>query len=242
VALSDAAAKNSNHGDVYHWLKEMLIDFRLGLGEPVVINDVADHLRVSATPVRESLIRLKCEGFLDETARRGFVTKILTVKEMEDLYNLISLILVHSIKSHRDVDVDRMALSPASIDGVNQAEIVDCIRHFDALYEQIASPFGSEIMSHLLQNASERTRYVRAIDFETPRHVAGSLRFFENLVSALRVHDISRAIAVIEGDFAEKIARIPALTKEGINRAHGSTRLNSWRRPRVDRFSPTAAK
>jgi DNA-binding GntR family transcriptional regulator len=55
-------------------------DFRFGLGEPIVINEIADHLRVSATPVRESLIRLKCEGFLDGTIRHGFVTKVLTVK------------------------------------------------------------------------------------------------------------------------------------------------------------------
>jgi DNA-binding GntR family transcriptional regulator len=55
-------------------------DFRFGLGEPFVINEIADHLRVSATPVRESLIRLKCEGFLDGAIRHGFVTKVLTVK------------------------------------------------------------------------------------------------------------------------------------------------------------------
>lgn len=233
MAMSDAAPKQSNHGDVYHCVKEMLIYFRLGLGEPVVINDIADHLRVSATPVRESLIRLKCEGFLDETARRGFVTKVLTVKEMEDLYNLILLILVHSIKHHHGIDVERMTRlpPPPSSNGGDQTRIVDCIRYFDALYEQVVSPFRSEIMSHLLQNACERTRYLRAIDFETPGHLAETLRFCEDLISALRAHDSSRAIGMIEEHFAEKITRIPILTKEGISRAHTSTRLNSWRRP-----------
>src|SRR5262245_38874540 len=54
-----------DHGRVYGWLKTMLVEYRFGPDAQLTICEVADHLRVSATPARESLIRLRAESFLD---------------------------------------------------------------------------------------------------------------------------------------------------------------------------------
>jgi DNA-binding GntR family transcriptional regulator len=50
------------------------------------VEEVADDLSVSATPVREGLHALRGEGFLDLEPRRGFVVALLSLEDVEDLF------------------------------------------------------------------------------------------------------------------------------------------------------------
>src|SRR5262245_23748102 len=88
-----------DHGRVYGWLKTMLVEYRFGPDAQLTICEVADHLRVSATPVRESLIRLRAESFLDTAPRRGFFVRPLCCREMKELHELIFSILRQSVQS-----------------------------------------------------------------------------------------------------------------------------------------------
>jgi hypothetical protein len=48
-------------------------------GEQLLIGPLVDQLKVSLAPVRETLIRLRTEGLLDNAPRRGFFAKALTI-------------------------------------------------------------------------------------------------------------------------------------------------------------------
>ena len=50
--------------------------------------DVAETLRLSATPVREALSRLAGEGLLDELRGQGFYVPLYTSADIADLYRL----------------------------------------------------------------------------------------------------------------------------------------------------------
>ena len=88
----------------------MLVEYRFGPDAQLTICELADHLRVSATPVRESLIRLRAESFLDPAPRRGFFVKPLCSREMKELHELIFSILKQSVQS-RDTCSAAHALS-----------------------------------------------------------------------------------------------------------------------------------
>jgi len=45
-------------------------------------SELTAHLRMSATPIRETLIRLQAEELLDTTPRRGFFVKTITLSSL----------------------------------------------------------------------------------------------------------------------------------------------------------------
>ena len=57
----------------YAQLKQDIFDFQLVPGDRFSEAEVAERLGISRTPVREALFRLQREGYLDVTARSGWV-------------------------------------------------------------------------------------------------------------------------------------------------------------------------
>ncbi len=69
-------------------LRERLRDGAFPPGRRIAAVDVADSLRLSATPVREALSRLAGEGLLDELRGQGFYVPLYTSADVADLYRL----------------------------------------------------------------------------------------------------------------------------------------------------------
>lgn len=70
-------------------------------GARVVATDVADDLRLSATPIREALSRLAGEGLLEERRGQGFFVRLLTAADIADLYRLSLAYLLIAQDPHR---------------------------------------------------------------------------------------------------------------------------------------------
>jgi DNA-binding GntR family transcriptional regulator len=63
--------------DVYNALREKILACELAPGQRLAVDDIAQQLGVSRTPVKEALGRLSAEGLIEILARRGtFVTQI----------------------------------------------------------------------------------------------------------------------------------------------------------------------
>jgi DNA-binding GntR family transcriptional regulator len=216
MTVQTQMSRPANHADIYCWLKQMVTEFHFGQGAPILVNDVADRLRVSATPVRETLIRLRSEGFLDDSSRRGFLSKALTTREMVDLHNLLSLLLTHSLGYLRGTQADAADLSREQGDDDPRAHV----RRLDSIWESLISLTGNEEMIQIVRNTCERTRYVRTIDLEIPEHLALGRRFIDELLAAMRLRDAEGAARLIRHYFDDKIERMSTLVKEGISRSY----------------------
>jgi DNA-binding GntR family transcriptional regulator len=75
--LSDEAAA---------YVRELVLTGQLKAGEFVRVDRVAEELDISVTPVREGLLALRGEGFLDLAPRRGFVVAGLSEGDVRDLF------------------------------------------------------------------------------------------------------------------------------------------------------------
>lgn len=77
LQLSDEAAA---------YVRELVLTGQLKAGEFVRVDRVADELDMSVTPVREGLLALRGEGFLELAPRRGFVVAALSEDDVRDLF------------------------------------------------------------------------------------------------------------------------------------------------------------
>jgi DNA-binding GntR family transcriptional regulator len=73
---------------VYDALLEAIVQGRLGPGTRLVLDDLADQLRVSRTPIRDALRRLASEGLVHRSGRQGFTVVSLSRDELAELYEV----------------------------------------------------------------------------------------------------------------------------------------------------------
>lgn len=67
-------------------LRESIMSGRVRQGEYLRLERIAEDLGTSATPVREALLALRGEGFVQLEPRRGFVVAPLSRQDIQDLF------------------------------------------------------------------------------------------------------------------------------------------------------------
>lgn len=82
----------------YQELRERILDLRLLPGQLLVEPELAAELGMSRTPVREALQRLRFEGLVAASTRRGFIVTVPTVESMREVYEITAGIEGQAVK------------------------------------------------------------------------------------------------------------------------------------------------
>lgn len=82
----------------YNHIKKWIIDFRLRPGSHLPIQDLAEALGISRTPVREALSRLEQEYLVARSPMKGFYVKALDLQEIADLFEVRSVIELLAVR------------------------------------------------------------------------------------------------------------------------------------------------
>jgi DNA-binding GntR family transcriptional regulator len=84
VSTRDERPQLSDEAAAY--VRELIISGQLRPGEFIRLERLATELAMSATPVRQALVTLRGEGFLQLAPRRGFQVSELRVDDILDLF------------------------------------------------------------------------------------------------------------------------------------------------------------
>jgi DNA-binding GntR family transcriptional regulator len=82
---------------IYDYLKKSIIDNDLKAGEKIHEKEIADNFGVSRTPVREAIIRLSVEGFVDIHYHRDSVVRDIPYEELQEILQVISCLDAYAI-------------------------------------------------------------------------------------------------------------------------------------------------
>lgn len=93
-------------------LTQAIVDGTLAQGSRVVEAEIARQMSISRAPVREAARRLERQGILIARPRRGFFVRAITVKEIDDLFEVrmsLELSAIDSACRHADdAGLDRL--------------------------------------------------------------------------------------------------------------------------------------
>lgn len=74
---------------VYQYLREEMQSGRLLQGSTINPTELSERLGISKTPLRDALIRLESEGFVEILPRRGVKVNTITLRDVKNFYDII---------------------------------------------------------------------------------------------------------------------------------------------------------
>ena len=74
---------------VYDYLRGEMNNGGMQPGSFLDLNAMALHLGISRTPLRDAMLQLEVEGFVEILPRRGFRLKALTLEEIRNIYQIV---------------------------------------------------------------------------------------------------------------------------------------------------------
>ena len=125
---------------IYQIIKKEICDGNYPPGQWLQEKELAEQLNVSRSPVREALKQLVDEGLAIEYPNKGVFVKEFTVKDIEEIYDLRTLLESYAIKN-----------SVKTLTSINIQELMDILQKLVKCYEDNDFAHYIEIDSHLHQ-------------------------------------------------------------------------------------------
>ena len=153
-------------------IREMLETQVFLPGDRLHVPDLADRLRLSATPVREALSELCAEGLLEKLPYRGFFVRWLDQDDVSNLYEMKHMLLSYAVEgSVSGHELDDPAMRSASALVRLEQEVRDpeealetFERHAAPLALSIGSLSGNDSLLKCLKNILRRLHFVSGIE------------------------------------------------------------------------------
>jgi DNA-binding GntR family transcriptional regulator len=159
---------------IYLQLKQDIFTFRLLPGDRFSENEIADRVLASRTPVREALMRLQREGFVEVSFRSGWQVKPFDFQQFEQLYDVRIVLELAAVKKLCEMepapnmdDLKKVWLVKPE-DRLTDGPTVATLD--ERFHEQLVEATGNAEMARIHHDITERLRIVRRIDFtQKPR-------------------------------------------------------------------------
>ena len=190
--------------DAAQTLREAILNGRMPGGARLRQTDLADQLKISRTPIREALVRLKAEGLVELLPGGGVQVKRLDLDEAVELYDLREVLdgLAARLAAQR---ADTATLSRLEKLIRRQAECVErrsAAQWFPAhvaFHEEIVKAAGNRHLAGQSAVVRLSIRHFHPLLLRTEHRLENAYREHRAIYDAIRTHD---------GDAAERLARI----------------------------------
>jgi DNA-binding GntR family transcriptional regulator len=220
VAHVDLPRLQNSHlkDEAYRLIKEAITSVHFRPGDPVIEGDLARRLGISKTPVRNALVRLEQEGFVQTLPFRGTFVADVSVGDVREIYEVRSALEETAIRllierlSSADIRELRSAIAEveAKLQAGQLEESFDSIREF---HEGIVRRSGNRWLIEMYGTLSGHLTRIRNICGHIPGRVEKSVSEHKTIIAAIEAHDSPAAIVALRahlesltGDYSQAAA------------------------------------
>jgi DNA-binding GntR family transcriptional regulator len=159
---------------VYARLRDMILINELRAGQKLTDRDLAEHLGVSRTPVREALGRLAMVGLVEVRNRRGFYVRQYSQEEVSDIYEFRKILEVNAArlaarnaKPEHIAEFDRILARLESLSGgsTNYVKIVELDLR---IHRFIGEASCNSALNEAIQNLMDKVMCFLWVDWADP--------------------------------------------------------------------------
>jgi len=207
---------------IYNYLKDSIINNKLKSNQRIHEKEIAGLFGVSTTPVREAVLRLGAEGFVNISSHRESIVKEVSYQELKEILQILATL--DSLGTPIAVDnLDQEALDELE-ELTKQLEgscHVNSIEKFIAVNQKIHKKIWKYIPSKKLQeniyNVNDqllRYNYARIYAFRKPGVLEKSLAEHREILKTLKNKDKKKLKALMSKHWGSFLR--PSPLKEGL--------------------------
>jgi DNA-binding GntR family transcriptional regulator len=204
----------------YDRLKRSIFDFELIPGDRFSESDIAGRLGMSRTPVREALVRLQREGYLDVQFKSGWTVRPLDFDLFENLYDLRLVLETTAVRRLCEGESDQAArtalsalekvwLVPKEARQSVAAEVADYDEQF---HLAIVKAAGNPEIARVHEMVTDRLRIIRRLDFAQPARVDATYEEHAQILKALLRRRADQAVMLLRAHIETSQTEVRKIT------------------------------
>lgn len=219
-------ARHSRADQVYDQIKRDIAEFSLVPGDRFTENELCERLEVSRTPVRQALVRLQQEGYVEVLFRSGWRVLPFDFDKFEQLYDL-RMVLETTAAQRLCADGDqvdrnlleqlvRIWLVPAAErcrDGVMVG------RWDEAFHCALVAAAGNAEMARVHKDVTDRIRIIRRLDFTKQARIDATYDEHAKILKAIRAKRADQAMMLLRAHITTSQAEVRKITLHEVHLA-----------------------
>lgn len=224
-------ARQSRADVVYDQIKQDIADFKLLPGDRFTENLLCERLDVSRTPVRQALVRLQQEGYVEVFFRSGWRVLPFDFDKFEQLYDLRMVLETTAAQRlcNADERVDRALLdqlvgtwlvpvAERSDDGVQ-------VGRWDEVFHcSLVAATGNAEMTRVHKDVTDRIRIIRRLDFTKSARVDATYEEHAKILMAIRANRGDQAVMLLRAHIETSQAEVRKITLHQLHLARQGDR------------------
>jgi DNA-binding GntR family transcriptional regulator len=186
--------------DVYHRIRDAIVDGSLEPGEQLRDTELAAWLGVSRTPVREALLRLAETGLVVAQPGRSTIVSAMDLGDVRDARDVVAamhaLAVREAVGTITRADLDAMAEANARFrSAIEQGDVEGAVRADDELHGIPVAVAGNRALASVLEQFTPVLRRAEQLRFSS-RGGSASLARHDELIRLCAAGEAEPAAAV----------------------------------------------
>lgn len=180
------------------YIRELIHSGRLEPGAKIGIDELVAEMKVSSTPIRDSLRRLEAEGLVEIVPRVGVFIRHIPPAEVLEVYaikqSLDPLLMFWATQRGSDEDVQAFVATVDQLAAL--AKVADAAAYIDVVEQRRAILFrmaASDVLRACFQSIDGRVRWLRYQNLAQPARMRQSIREHRAVARAVIDRDAERA-------------------------------------------------
>ena len=183
-------------------LRESIVKGELQSGQKLTEPELAEKLGISRTPIREAFRQLESEGFLTVIPRRGAVVSSITRKEIEDFYEIKSLLEGYAARVAAEKitkkDIDKLKKINEQLEVLTDGDDVEAFfRKNNEFHNTFIALCGNEKLMELRGDLVQKFLRFRLQALAVPGRLMESVKQHRIIIKALIKKDGRLAEAIV---------------------------------------------
>lgn len=226
VAATSEPAHRSRAERVYAQLKQDVADFKLVPGDRFTENELSERLGVSRTPVREALLRLQQEGWVEVLFRNGWRVLPFDFDQFEQLYDLRMVLETAAVQrlcaDDRHVDnalLERIAAIWLVPVAARSSDVKQVAQWDEEFHCSLVAAAGNAEIARVHRDVTERIRIIRRLDFTQQARIAATYEEHGKILRAIQRKRADQAALLLRAHIQTSQTEVRKITLHQVHLA-----------------------
>ena len=204
---------------VYAHLREAIVRGDLEPGRPISENDLSALLKVSRTPIREALGRLRDDRLVEILPQRGTFVSRINPQAVGDAQFVREALETAAVRRAAEVAGDTdIAEMEANLNAQERAEEADDLDAFymldDGFHRSLCDLSGHPTVWAVSDRAKAHLNRVRRLSLGTPGYLSEMIEEHRGVLAAVAEHDADLAEDLLRHHLRMVLREVPRLRTE----------------------------